>query len=184
MKALKWILGGVAALLLVLAGAAALRPNTWHVERSTVMAAPRPVVWALVSDVSRYAEWSPFLKDPEMKKEVVANPGVVGSTYAWDGNAEVGAGKMTYTNAKPGERIDIALEFTRPLPGTNQVAYLLADEAQGTKMTWTMDGTYEGVPGFAGKVLGMLFDMDTMVGGEFEKGLANVKAIAEREAKP
>lgn len=182
-KILLSVLGILVAIIALVLIIASFRPADWKIERSTTINAPRETVWALVSNLDRYGEWSPFAQlDPNMSKTIENHGAQVGSTYAWDGNKEAGAGKMTFVDVKPLESIQIELDFLRPFPATNRVDYTFREEGGQTNFTWTMTGKYEGLSGLMGKTFDMLMDMDKMVGAEFEKGLTAVKTISEREA--
>lgn len=179
-KILLFILGAVAAAIVVVLGMASMQPATYHVERSVVTSATPSTVFRILGDLKRYSEWSPWEKlDPEMKKTIAGEPGTVGSSYSWDGNGQVGAGKMTFTNVVPDQRFDIKLEFYRPWASTSSVSWLIAEEDGMTKVTWAMDGNNEGI---AAKAFSMFVDMDKMLGKDFDSGLAVLKTIAEQES--
>src|SRR5262245_65944108 len=104
------------ALLAVFALVVASQPATFHIERSTTVAAPPEVVFALVNDLHEWPRWSPYEKlDPGMKREYAGAATGQGASYRWDGNDDVGAGRVTITESVPGERIGIRLEFSRPM---------------------------------------------------------------------
>jgi hypothetical protein len=178
-KILILIAGTLAAAIVVVLGMASMQPATYHVERSVMTSATPTVVHRILGDLKRYSEWSPWEKlDPEMKKTIAGEPGTVGSSYAWDGNSQVGAGKMTFTGITP-ERFDIRLEFFRPMASTSAVSWLIAEEDGMTKVTWAMDGNNESI---AAKAFSMFVDMDKMLGKDFDNGLAVLKTIAEQES--
>jgi carbon monoxide dehydrogenase subunit G len=158
----------------------ASRPSAFAVERSTSVDAPPAVVYGLIQDFHVWESWSPWAKlDPAMKTTYGGPEVGVGATYAWEGNNEVGAGKMTIADAKPNEAVGITLDFLRPIAATNRTDFLLTPEGRGTKVTWHMSGHN----GFVGKAFGLFMDMDKMVGKDFEKGLAQLKPLAEGAAK-
>ncbi|MGE0492064.1 MAG: SRPBCC family protein [Vulcanimicrobiota bacterium] len=158
--------------------AALMQPPEYHVERSIKIAAPPAEVYAVIADLDRYGEWSPWESlDPKMKKTIQGEPGQVGTSYAWSGNSKVGEGKMTIRQAIEGERIDLDLEFLKPFASSCQVAWVLAPDGEGTRMTWSMDGRNDGlVP----RVFGLLMDMDGMIGKDFQSGLERLKTICEQ----
>jgi len=177
---LKKALALLVAALALLAAVIATRPSEFRLERSATVAAPPSVVFAQVSDFGRWAAWSPWEKlDPAMKKTVSGGPGSAGHGYHWTGNDQVGEGRMTVTEARPGERVDIRLEFLRPWQATNATSIATAAEGAGTRVTWTMTGRN----GFMMKAVGLFMDMEKMVGSDFERGLASLKAVAEMEAR-
>jgi len=176
---LKKILIAVAAAIAALLAVVATRPAGFQVERSASVPAPPAVVYAQVSDFGRWAAWSPWEKlDPAMKKELAGAPGTVGHSYHWVGNDQVGEGRMTIVSARPGSGVDIRLEFLEPWQATNATSISAAAEGAGSRVTWTMTGTNN----FMMKAMTLFMDMDKMVGGDFERGLANLKSVAEAEA--
>ncbi|MCA9793150.1 MAG: SRPBCC family protein [Candidatus Eremiobacteraeota bacterium] len=176
----KIIIGVLALVGLLIVGilvAASLQPPDYHVERSIVIAAPPAEVYALISDLNRYREWSPWESlDPDMKRVIEGQPGQVGMSYAWAGDNKVGEGKMTISQAVEGERVGLELEFLKPFASTCQVSWVLTPEGDGTRMTWSMDGRNEGlIP----RVFCLFMDMDQMIGKDFDKGLQMLKTVCE-----
>ena len=77
---------------------------------------------------------------------------------------------------KPPESIKIQLDLLRPVAGTSDVLFTFAPIAAGkTKVTWKMSGEN----GFVGKAFSLILDCDKMLGPDYEKGLANLKAVVE-----
>ena len=172
-------------LVVLLGGAAAYvatRPDAYHVERSTTVDAPPATVFAQIDDFSVWKEWSPWeKKDPAMKRTLGATTSGVGATYAWEGNKEVGKGKMTITAASPGEKVAEKLEMLEPFPSTAEIAFTLqAESPTSTKVTWAMDGKHN----FVSKAFNIIKPMDGMVGKDFEDGLVNLKKVAEAKKPP
>lgn len=170
--------------LLVAAGFAALlawvglQPATYRVERSAVINAAPADVYAHVYDFKKWDAWSPWAKlDPQSKVTFEGPTSGPGAIMRWAGNEKVGRGAMAITEAKPNEAIKVRLDFVEPMQGTSNVDFVFQPEAQGTRVTWSMDGEQ----GFAERlictVLGV--DMDGMIGADYERGLANLKTIAE-----
>src|SRR5205807_589318 len=118
-------------------------------------------------------------KYPQMKMTYDGAAGQVGSSEAWSGEGDAGEGKMTLTSTTP-EQIKIKLEFIKPFAANNEIVFDLKPAASGTEVSWTMNGEKGG---FMGKAMGMFMDFDKMVGGDFETGLANLKTVAEGDAK-
>lgn len=177
----KKLLLSLAALVVILALVVATRPAGYRVSRSLAMAAPPAVAYAQVADFHAWDKWSPWAKlDPAMKTTFGGQTGAVGSTYFWNGNDKVGEGRMTISAAAPAQRLEIKLEFMRPFASVNASDFTFAPEGGGTKVTWTMDGDKGG---FVGKAFGLVMDFDKMIGADFEKGLAQLKAVSEAEAK-
>jgi hypothetical protein len=176
---LKKILLGLAAALGVLLIVIATRPAEFHIERSTVTSAPPEAPFALVNDFQKWALWSPFERlDPSMKKSFEGAPAGVGAIYAWSGNDDAGEGRMTIEKVDAPSVIGIKLEFTKPFAATNAATFTFAKVSEGTKITWAMDGKNS----FGGKAASLFMDLDKMVGADFEKGLAALKAVSEKGA--
>jgi len=167
----------VVALLVVLAVVVATRPSHYRIVRSASIKAPAPAVYAQLVDFHRWEAWSPWEKlDPGMQKVFSGPDGLAGASYAWKGNDKVGEGRMTLTDARP-EAIAIRLEFLKPMASVSVTTFLLAPEVAATQVTWTMEGDND----FIGKAFCMVMDMDKMVGGDFERGLASLKTVAEQQ---
>jgi uncharacterized protein YndB with AHSA1/START domain len=164
----------VGAVLLI----AATKPATFKVERQTVIAAPSAAIFANLEDFHRWAAWSPWEHlDPQMRKTYSGPPTGVGSSYAWTGNSDVGEGRMTVLESRPNEELKVKLEFLKPFEATNTTTYTLAPNSghNGTQVTWSMEGPNT----FMGKVMSVFASMDSMVGKDFEIGLANLKRVSE-----
>ncbi|MGH8638390.1 MAG: SRPBCC family protein [Burkholderiales bacterium] len=173
--ALLAVAAGVAAILLI----AATRPDTFTVQRSATIPAPAQTVHALIEDFERWDAWSPWeKKDPAMKRTFGAITRGKGATYAWEGNGEVGQGRMEIVDSVSPSKVAIQLDFVEPFEAHNSVLFALVPSGQGTDVTWTMQG---GVP-YLARIVHMFLDMDRMVGKDFETGLANLKLAAERQA--
>ena len=171
-------LAGIVAVLVVVI---ALRPAEFRVERTATISAPPPVVFAQVNDFHKWEAWSPYVKrDPAMKKSFEGAPAGVGAIYTWSGNHEVGEGRTTIIESRPGELIRVKLEFVRPFTATSTATFTLKPEGERTAVTWSLDGRN----GFPAKAMGLVMNMDKMIGDDFEKGLAQMKTIAEAAPKP
>lgn len=163
----------IAAILLF----AATRPDTFQVQRAATIKAPPDKIFAQINDFNRWREWSPWeKKDPAMKRTQGATSSGVGATYAWDGNKDVGQGSMTIVESVAPSRVAINLDFVKPFEAHNRVEFTLESRGDATQVTWTMRGP---VP-YISKIIHLFFDIDRMVGGDFEAGLAGIKAIAEK----
>jgi hypothetical protein len=170
------ILIALAAIVVVLGVVIATRPTEFRVERTATISARAPVVFAQVNDFHKWEAWSPYVKrDPAMKKSFEGAPAGVGAIYTWSGNHEVGEGRTTIIESRPGELIRIKLEFVRPFAGTSTAAFTFKPEGERTAVTWSLDGRNN----FMAKAVGLVMNMDKMIGDDFEKGLAQMKSIAE-----
>jgi uncharacterized protein YndB with AHSA1/START domain len=177
---LRKVLIALAALVVVLLVVIATRPSTYRVERTTRIAAPPDVVFALVNDFHAWNRWSPWEHlDPSMKKTIGGPPSGVGATYAWNGNDKVGEGKMQITESVPAQKVGIRLEFIKPMASVAQNEFSFRPEGGGTQVSWVMNGKND----FMGKAFSLVADLDTMVGNDFEKGLASMSREAEADAK-
>lgn len=177
---LKKILIVAAAVIAVLVAIVASRPSTYEVERSATIGAPPDLVYAQVADFGRWSEWSPWAKlDPGMKTTLTGTAATPGHAYAWTGNDKVGEGRMTITELEPGRQVSIRLEFLKPFASTSATRFSFAPDGSGTRVGWKMSGTN----GFVEKAFCIFMDMDKMIGGDFEKGLGQLKAVAEAEAR-
>jgi len=175
------ILVGVAAVVAVVALLVVTRPSTFHIERSTEIAAPAESAFAQVNDFHAWQAWSPWEKvDPQMKRTFEGAPAGVGAAYAWAGNGKVGEGRMTIERSEMPSLVSIKLEFFAPFAATNRATFTFAPTPQGTKVTWAMDGRNN----FVAKAASLFMDMDKVLGGEFEKGLSGLKTVSEGVPAP
>jgi hypothetical protein len=169
------ILAVIAAVL----GAAAAKPNTFTVKRATVIAAAPEAIFAYLEDFHRWGAWSPFEGiDPNMKKTFSGAAKGVGAAYAWDGDKKAGAGSIQITEAKVPGKLGMDLTMIRPFPTANHVEFFLTPLEEGTRTAWVMTGPQP----FMSKVMSVFLNMDKLVGGEFDKGLAQLKAAVEGES--
>jgi hypothetical protein len=177
---IKKILIGLAVVLVVLVLVIALQPSHYRVERSAMMNAPAAVVFAQVNDFHKWNAWSPWAKiDPAMKQTFEGAPAGNGAVYAWAGNKDVGEGRMTITDSHPNDLIKIKLEFIKPFAATNATDFTFKPQGDQTAVTWTMSGDNN----FIGKAFSLFMNMDKMIGSDFERGLAQMKSVAEAAPK-
>lgn len=175
---LKKIAIGLLVVLVALAIVIETRPGSFTVERKTLVAAPPPILYASISDFHNWEAWSPWAKlDPSQKSDYAGPSSGVGAAYHWSGNDKVGEGRMTIAEAKASEHVGIKLNFIKPFEANNDVDFKLVPSAAGTEVTWTMRGTNN----FMGKAFSLFMDVDKMVGGDFDRGLAGLKTVAEAE---
>jgi carbon monoxide dehydrogenase subunit G len=156
---------------------AATKPDTFRVQRSISINAPPEKVFPLIEDFHRWGSWSPYeTKDPAMKRTYSGTASGKGSVYEWDGDRNVGKGRMEIVESSPPSRVSIKLDFIAPFEAHNVAEFTLEGKGGSTNVTWAMQGP---LPYFA-KVIHVFFDMDNMVGKDFEAGLASLKASAEK----
>jgi uncharacterized protein YndB with AHSA1/START domain len=177
---LKKILIAVAVIIVVLAVIVALQPSEFRVARSATISAPASTVFALVNDFHKWEAWNPWGKiDPAMKQTYEGAPAGTGAIYTWAGNNEVGEGRMTIIESRPSELIRVKLEFFKPFAATNTAEFTFKPEANQTAVTWSMFGDKN----FMAKAIHLFINMDKMIGGQFEKGLAEMKSMVETSPK-
>lgn len=170
---------GLGAIVVLFVIVVATRPGEFRYERSTVINAPPAVVYPLIADFHRWQGWSPWDKiDPSQKTTFEGPASGVGAKYGWSGNDEVGEGKMTITDTKANESVKIKLEFIRPFAAVNDTEFALKPEGAGTKVSWVMTGKHD----FMSKAFCLFVDMEKMLGADFDKGLAQMKTLAETES--
>jgi hypothetical protein len=172
--------------LAIVGGLILIQPATYSVTRSATIAAPASVLFSQVNDFHNWPAWSPWENiDSAMKRTYEGPASGVGSAYMWSGNDKAGAGKMIIRGSDLNERIGIQLAFTRPYASTSVIAFALKPEGAGTpegsatKVTWTMTGDNN----FALKAISLFYGMDKVVGPDFERGLAQLKSLAETRSR-
>lgn len=170
----------IAAILIL----AATKPDTFRVQRSLSIKAPPEKIYPLINDFHNWALWSPYdKKDLAMKKTYSSNAVGTGATYAWQGDKNVGKGRMEITDSVTPSKIVIALDFFEPFEAHNTAEFSLDGNgdvtdtnSQSTVVTWAMQGPTP----YLAKIMHLFFNMDKMVGDDFEIGLANLKTLAEK----
>ena len=155
---------------------AATKPDVFRVQRTASIKAPPEKIAAVLSDFHGWQAWSPWEKmDPAMKRSYSGAEKGKGAAYAWEGNGKVGQGHMEITDAAP-SRVALNLDFIKPFEAHNKVVFTLAPKGDATEVNWAMQGP---VP-YLAKIVHVFMDMDSVVGGQFEAGLANLKTITEK----
>jgi len=156
---------------------AAFRPDTFRVQREASIKAPPEKVFALINDFDRWGAWSPWeKKDPAMKRTFGTAKSGKGATYAWEGNKDVGQGRMEIAESVPPSKVVLNLDFVKPFEAHNLVVFTLEPKGDATNVTWAMQGDSP----YVAKIIQLFVSMDKMVGKDFEAGLANLKAAAEQ----
>lgn len=155
-----------------------LRSSDYRVARSRRIAAPAAQLFAMANNHHRFVEWSPFQRlDPNLKMSFSGPEEGPGASCSWDGNREVGAGTVTIVDSRPFELVRQRMDSLRPMKGVATVEYTFKPDGDATVVTWTMYGKN----GFVGKLFGLFVDCDKLCGAEFEKGLANLAALTEKQ---
>src|SRR3984957_19725755 len=116
---------------------AASKPDTFQVRRSTSIAAPPEKIFPMIDDLRAQSAWSPFEKDPNMKRPHSGAPRGKGAVYAWDGNRQVGAGQIAITESVPPTKVVLLLDMSRPFKAHNTVEFTLDRIDAGTTVTGT-----------------------------------------------
>jgi len=168
------VLGLAITVILILAGA---KPNTFSVQRSTFVSAPAEKIFPLINDFRQWGSWSPYEhKDPAMKRSYSGAASGKGAVYAWDGNKNVGSGRMEILDASAPAKIVIKLDFFTPFEGHNTAEFTMLPQGDATNLTWLMHGPAP----FMAKIMHVFMNIDRMVGKDFEIGLANLKRLTEK----
>jgi hypothetical protein len=167
----------VAVLLAALLALAATRPASFRIQRTTSIQAPPEKIYPLIHDFHNWGMWSPYEKlDPTMAKTYSGAANGQGAVYEWVGNSKAGTGRMEIIGASPPSKITIKLDFLKPFEGHNVSEFALDPRGGATNVTWSMYGPNS----FMAKVMSIFMSMDRLLGKEFENGLANLKAVAEK----
>jgi len=173
----KKIVLGLVALLATFAIYVALQPSGYRVERTVTIDAAALEVFANVNDFRKWGAWSPWAKlDPNAKVAFEGPEAGEGTAMTWDGNDEVGAGKMTLVESKPDEAVKIKVEFTRPFEGSTNSGFTFVPNGDGTDVTWTLSGTHN----FVERAFCLVMNGLDMMGNDLEKGLSQLKSVTER----
>jgi hypothetical protein len=176
-RVLKITLGILVGAIVVVLALAALQPDTYVVTRSIEIAAPPSASFSKINDLKKFNEWNPWMKaDPQTKSSYAGPSEGVNSSFAWESDV-TGAGVMTILESKPTEAVAYDMHFKKPFDSHAKATFTLEPKGETTKVTWSMAGQNL----FIGKVMHIFMNMDRMIGGEFEKGLADLKAQVERK---
>ena len=156
---------------------AATRPDTFRIERSTSIKAPPEKIFPLINDFRQWEAWSPWEKiDPAVKRSYSGADSGKGAVYAWQGNKDIGQGRMEIIESTPPSNIVMKIRFIKPFEATNTIEFILERQGDAAKVTQAMYGPSP----YISKLMGLFCSMDKMVGRKYEEGLANLKATAEK----
>jgi uncharacterized protein YndB with AHSA1/START domain len=163
----------IAAVLIL----AATKPTTLRVQRSVSINAPPERIFSLISDFHQWVTWSPYeQKDPAMKRTYSGTERGRGAVYAWDGDKNVGSGRMEILDVSAPSKIVIKLDFFKPFEGHNTAEFTMLPQGDGTHVTWLMHGPAN----FMSRLIQVFMNLDNLIGKDFEAGLANLKTITEK----
>jgi hypothetical protein len=168
------ILAIAIAVVLILA---ATKPDTLRVQRATSIRAPADKIFPMINDFHQWRGWSPYEdRDPALKRTYEGPDSGKGAVYAWDGNKNVGSGRMEILETSVPSKITIKLDFFKPFEGHNTAEFTMLPQGDVTNLTWTMHGPAV----FMSKLMQVFINLDHMIGRDFEVGLANLKKLAEK----
>ncbi|MDB5562084.1 MAG: polyketide cyclase [Hyphomicrobiales bacterium] len=156
---------------------AAARPAAFRMERSATINAPAEKIFPFINDFHKWAAWSPWEKlDPALQRSYAGPDSGRGAVYEYEGNNKVGAGRMEITDSTPASRVLTTLDFIRPMQAHNFAEFTLVPQGSATVVTWAMYGRSP----YIAKLMTIFVSMDKLVGKQFDEGLANLKAVAEK----
>ena len=156
---------------------AATKPDRFNFQRATTIKAPPEKIFSLINDFHQWGTWSPYEnKDPAMKRSYSGAASGQGAVYAWEGNKNVGSGRMEIMEATAPSKIVIKLDFFTPFEAHNTAEFTMLPQGDATNLTWLMHGPLP----FMGKIMHVFINMDNMIGKDFEAGLANLKRLTEK----
>ncbi|SDJ11376.1 MULTISPECIES: SRPBCC family protein [Bradyrhizobium] len=168
------ILAVAIAVVLVLA---ATKPGRFSVRREIRVHAPAEKIFPLINDFHRWVDWSPYEhKDPALKRTYSGLESGKGAVYAWDGNNNVGSGRMEILESAAPSKIVIQLDFFKPIEGHNTAEFTMLPQGDGTHVIWLMHGPAS----FMNKLMQVFMNLDRMIGKDFEAGLVNLKNVTEK----
>ncbi|MDO8981169.1 MAG: SRPBCC family protein [Afipia sp.] len=177
MTTLMYIAIALAVLIAIILIVAAMRPDTFRVQRSIDINAPAEKIFPLINDYRHWGSWSPYEKvDPAMQRTFSGAPSGKGSVYEWNGNKNVGHGRMEIMDTTPSSKVVIKLDFFSPFEAHNTAEFTMQPKGNATNVTWAMQGP---VP-YMMKIMHMFMNMDRMCGDQFQQGLSSMKAVAEK----
>jgi Polyketide cyclase / dehydrase and lipid transport len=177
LKIIAAIAGVLVVAVAILLVYAATLPDHFRVVRTASIHASPEKIFPLINELKSFNQWNPFAqRDPTMVIAYNDAPDGKGAGYAWDSQGRAGKGSMEITDATAPSSVAMRLDLEKPMAAHNTILFALRPEGDATDVTWTMTGQYP----YIGKVMGVVFNMDKVVGGEFEQGLASLKTLAEK----
>jgi hypothetical protein len=175
---LRKILIALAVLVALFIVVVAMQPSEFHVERTATIAAPQADVFARVNDLHKWDAWSPWAKlDPDAKMSFEGPEAGQGAAMSWAGNDNVGEGKMTIVESRPNDAVKLKVDFIKPFEGTSNSDFAFKPEGQATTVTWAMSAHHN----FMEKAFCLVMNGKKMIGDDMEKGLAQLKLLAEQK---
>lgn len=172
------LLAIIATLVVAWLAYAATKPDTFLIRRTTTIKATPQRIFPLIDDLHEHRSWNPFDSEPDTERTYSGPPSGKGAVFEWDGNRKAGAGRIEIVESTPSSTICLSLDMLKPFKAHNKVEFILEPHGKSTNVTWSMQGRLP----FVGKLVSTLFNCDRIVGGQFEKGLAKLEALAEASA--
>jgi uncharacterized protein YndB with AHSA1/START domain len=155
---------------------ASRKPDTFKVQRTAAIQAPPEKIFPLIADFHQWRAWSPYEdRDPDLQRSYSGAASGRGAVYAWEGNRNVGSGRMEILDAPPPSKVVIKLDFLKPFEGHNTAEFTFVPQGDTTNVTWLMHGPAP----LISKVMQVFMNMDNMIGKDFAAGLANLKRVTE-----
>ena len=174
---IKTIALSIVVLLAALLIYAATKPDSFRIERRAAINAPPGKIFALINDFHQWESWSPWEKiDPALKRTYSGAASGKGAVYEWNGNKDIGQGRMEIVESSPSSKIVLNLDFVTPFEAHNFVEFSLSAEGDSTTVTQAMYGPSP----YISKLMTIFFSMEKMVGDKYEEGLDNLKKLAEK----
>jgi Polyketide cyclase / dehydrase and lipid transport len=171
----------LAIAIAIVLGLASRKPDTFTVRRSALVQAPAERIFPLVNNFHQWAAWSPWEnRDPAMKRTYTGAESGEGAVYAWDGNKDVGSGRMEILDASSPSKITIKLDFFKPFEGHNTAEFTMLPQSGAAGPTTSVNWVMHGPAPFMHRVMQVFMDFDKMIGKDFEAGLANLKKLTEK----
>ncbi len=178
LKFLIWTVIVLAAVAMLVVAYAATRPNDFSISRSAIINAPPEVVFPLINDLRQFDRWNPFAKaDPSIRLEYSGPDNGAGAKSTWDSSGSAGKGMLEITGSSAPSQINMLLHMIKPIRARNDIVFAVQTVAGGSNVSWTMRGKQP----LIGKIISTFMSMDRMVGGPFERGLADLKILAEKK---
>jgi uncharacterized protein YndB with AHSA1/START domain len=166
----------IAIIIAVILILAATKPDRFRVERSATVNAPADKVFPLIADFHEWLKWSPWEgRDPALKRTYSGAERGKGAVYAWEGNKNVGSGRMEILEASTPSKVVIKLDFLKPFEAHNTAEFTMQQQGGATRIVWLMHGPAP----FMSKVMQVFMSFDSMIGKDFEAGLASIKTVSE-----
>jgi uncharacterized protein YndB with AHSA1/START domain len=151
--------------------------DTYSVERSVRIDAPPERIYAQIADFHNWTNWSPWEQtDPQLERSYSGAEAGPGAVYGWSGNRKAGQGRMEITDAAEPSRVHIDVTFEKPFKSRSNALFTISPDVYGSLVTWTMTGKKT----LMTKAMGIFTSMDKLIGPDFEKGLATLKATTEQ----